>query len=189
MASKAMISPACSAGAISAKIWTASLCKRCLTRNISDLKHSLRNHRNVSESNLPRPCHLKQYLPKSGATFSSFKLNRFSNFFTNNATHGIGSTFHLSTTTNPSRDVVTAAVTDKGHSGDSQYQNSKDESKKSRWSNWTGKNAWKLSLLVLGSSFGIMGGTVVYCWGKKSFFFYQYITYRIHRQPCIAYYY
>lgn len=38
--------------------------------------------------------------------------------------------------------------------------------KKSRFSNWTGKNSWKSGLLSLVLAFGACGASLIYSWGK-----------------------
>lgn len=45
-------------------------------------------------------------------------------------------------------------------------ENTNDNTKNSRWSNWTGKNSWKSGLLFLTLSFGSMAASLIYVWGK-----------------------
>lgn len=49
---------------------------------------------------------------------------------------------------------------------DESNSNSNNGEKKSRWSNWTGKNAWKTSLVFLTVTFGGSAAALVFSWGR-----------------------
>ena len=53
-----------------------------------------------------------------------------------------------------------------GASKSDSHSSSDTEEKKSRWSNWTGKNAWKASLVFLAATFGGSAVAMVYSWGQ-----------------------
>lgn len=48
-------------------------------------------------------------------------------------------------------------------------QGNSDGEKKSRWSNWTGKNSWKAGLLFLGLTLGGFAAPAISLWGRYIF--------------------
>lgn len=136
------------------KLYSRSLCRHCLIRNISVWQcHPAEDHN-------PSKMHLrKQRVPLLWAKdlYPDFTYRSLS-----------GASISSGLSTAPfsynNKPLLLPAIV-RNQSQDSKSKS--NEGKKSRWSNWTGKNAWKLSLVILGLTFTGMTATVVCSWGKS----------------------
>lgn len=157
------------------KLCSKSICSRCLVRNISIWDRGLLEYHKIKKFDVHQ-YRVSPQIQNAWQHFTSSTSNSYSCCTKSNGPLTTNAIPKANYTSQSSFTPILASTTSRmAISIRCQFRSSSSAvdgmpvEKKSRWSNWTGKNAWKLSLVVLGLTFSGMAGTIICSWGNSFF--------------------